>query len=152
MAALLSSLVPGLGHLLIGRPRAAALLLAPVVVAVALIFVVVLAEPRTKLLAYFADPDVIAALLVAQIAFLGWRLLAVGTVVVSRAFPRLRARDALPVALLLTFVVVPQAALGAYTSLVRQEEARIFSPSVTAPFPIFEEPDLPGASASPCSG
>ncbi|HEY3073486.1 MAG TPA: LCP family protein [Candidatus Limnocylindrales bacterium] len=152
VAGLLSSLVPGLGHLLIGRPRAAALLLAPVVVAVALIFVVVLTEPRTKLLAYFADPDVIAALLVAQIAFLGWRLLAVATVVVSRAFPRMRARDALPVALLLIFVIVPQAALGAYTSLVRQEEARIFSPSVTAPFPIFEEPDAPGASVSPSGG
>jgi LCP family protein required for cell wall assembly len=151
-AGLLSALVPGLGHLLIGRRRAAVLLLAPVLVALVVIVVIALTEPQAKLLAYFADPDVIGALLVGQVVFLGWRLLAVGTVIVSRAFPRLDARDALPVALLMIFVIVPQAALGAYTSLVRQEEARIFAPSVTGAFPTFEEPGVPGSGASPSAG
>src|SRR5438876_3456148 len=52
----LSSLVPGLGHLVVGRRRAAAVLFAPGLVAIVLVAYVALTGPRAKLLAYFADP------------------------------------------------------------------------------------------------
>ena len=140
--ALLSALIPGLGQVAIGRRRRALPFLALVALAVLAVVFLLMTRPFLSIAATFADPDVVGTILVIEIVVLAVRLLAVGAVVVDGRFPRLRPRDALPVALLALFVVLPQLGLAAYTAQLRQTDQAVFGPSIgddgiddNAPFP-----------------
>jgi LCP family protein required for cell wall assembly len=156
-AGLLSALIPGLGQVAIGRRRRALPFLVPLVLALVAVAFLLLTRPILSLAATFADPDVVGTILVIEIVVLAVRLLAVGAVVVDGRFPRLRPRDALPVALLALFVVLPQLGLAAWTVQLKQTDEAVFGPWIgdngvddNAPFPT--DPVLtpvPNDSSSP---
>ena len=150
--AIASAVVPGLGHLLVGRRRAAALFVAPLVAALVALVLLLLTQPIVRVAAYLADPSIVGAILVAEVVILGWRILAVGSVFVDRRFARLRPRDAAPILLLGVLVIAPQLGLAVATATLRDSEARIFQPATSdagAPFPTFgtTSPSLPPSGA-----
>ena len=154
----LTALVPGLGHLVIGRRRAAIVLVAPVVALLAALAALAglgLSQSRAGLIALLVDPTVIGFLLVLQVVLLGWRLAAVGSVMGDRSFGRLRGTDRVAVAVVLALVVLPQAAVGYVTDVARQASARAFAPSVdeafasASPMPQLGSPDPGGMSVAP---
>jgi LCP family protein required for cell wall assembly len=165
-AGMLSALVPGLGHLVVGRRLRALVFFGPLAVLLVALAFLVATQPGVRLAAYLADPAIIGSILVAQFVVLGWRLIAVGSVILDARFLRLRPRDVLPIALLAVFVIAPQAGLAALTSTLRDSEAQIFQPATDeaqAPFPTFATPlpsimpggsigQQPSPSPSPSSG
>lgn len=164
IAAVLSAIVPGAGHLIIGRPELAVVFGLPVAVAIGLAAGVIATTGRTELLARLVDPSVIAALLVVQVAFIGWRLISAGTVLADSRPQRLGRARTLAVAVLVALVILPQAGL-AYVTGVGLETARevfgggpvttgAWQPAMPVPTP---EPSpgptagAPAASAAPTS-
>jgi LCP family protein required for cell wall assembly len=139
-AGILSGLVPGLGHLLIGRRRTAALFLAPVVVALIVLIAAAATQSRTGLLAALVDPSILAGLLVAQAIVLCWRLIAVASVMTDRTFPRSRSADVLAVVVVLALVALPQAGAGYVTNVARESALEIFAPSIADAFPSAPPP------------
>ncbi|MHB8673024.1 MAG: LCP family protein [Candidatus Limnocylindrales bacterium] len=149
-AAIASSVIPGLGHLIVGRRRAGVVFIAPLLVGLIGLGIVVATQPLVRTAAYLADPAVIGAILVVEIVVLAWRILAVGAVLLDPRFPRLGLRDAIPLVLLAIVVVAPQVGLAAATATLRDSEARIFQPATSdagAPFPTFAAAS-PAASAA----
>jgi hypothetical protein len=110
LPALLDTIVPGLGHLLAGRRKLAALFGIPFL-ALVLVGVVIVATTSTGRLAAEAV-NVFWLLLGVQGVVLVWRLLAAGTSLLAPGLPRLRVLDALPVAVLLLILAGPQIVLG----------------------------------------
>jgi polyisoprenyl-teichoic acid--peptidoglycan teichoic acid transferase len=160
--AVLDALIPGLGHLVAGRRRLAALFLAPTIVALAAVLWIVVTTSGPRLVAELIDSDVIWALLALQGIFLLWRLLAVGSSLYDPALPRPGRRDVLPIALILLIVIVPQAYGGYATEAIRETADEVFvDADPVVPLPSFTpEPDpenlstplpsgTPLASASP---
>jgi LCP family protein required for cell wall assembly len=148
---LLSAILPGLGHVAIRRHRRAAFFLLPVLLPLAILLVWAASQPIVRTAAYLADPDVLAALLIVQVAILAWRLAAVAGVVADGQFSRLGRRDALPVVLLAAIVILPQAGVGYLTAVAQTAAAQVFEPATIdagAPFPTFAE-ESPGASLDP---
>ncbi|HYU49466.1 MAG TPA: LCP family protein [Candidatus Limnocylindria bacterium] len=152
-SALLSAILPGLGHLAVGRIRRAGFFLLPVILLVGLLLMWIAGQPMIRSAAYLADPDVLGALLVVQAGILAWRLTAVALVLADGRFPRLGRRDALPVMLLVAIVILPQAGMGYLTAVAQTAAAQVFQPSTAdagAPFPTFgDESPSPGASLDP---
>ena len=158
--AVLDAVIPGLGHLVVGRRRRAALFLIPVAVAAVAAIIVGLTTSGPRLVAELLAEEVIWSLIIAQGLFLVWRLLAVVSSLWNPALVRPSARDALPIAFLLILVVAPQAFAGYATEVARESIDEIFVepapvaaiPSGTpAPDPSFLEtaPPTPSASAGP---
>ena len=130
-------------------------------VAIGLVWLAYLLVTRDVLsiAATFADADVVGTILVLELVVLALRVAAVGAVLVDRRFARLRPRDALPIALLAAFVILPQVGLAAYTQQLQKTDQAMFGPSIgdngvddNAPFPTislepFDTPD-PSAGAS----
>lgn len=154
VAALLSSLWPGLGQLGIGSRRAALLLATPPLILLVLIVAAVLSKDRISILTLFFDPGVIAALLVAQVALLLWRLVAVADAF-RRGAGAIRARGAALTAVALAFVLVPSVYAAYLTEVTREAAVAVFSPveapyQPTVPVPVASDNDfapLPSASA-----
>ena len=157
--ALLDAIVPGLGHLAAGRRRRALLFLAPVVIVVAVAVFIGSTISGPRLVAELLASEVIWSLLAAQVLFLVWRVLAVGSSLWNPSLPRPTGRDVLPILLLLSFVLVPQAYAGYATEVARESIDEVFVrptplavvPSFTpGPDPSFLESAPPTApSASP---
>jgi len=155
--AILDALIPGLGHLFAGRRLRALLFVSPLLVmlATAVWFVATTSGPR--LAATLLSAEVIWGLLAAQALLLASRLIAVGSSLFDPAFPRPGRRDLAPVALLLAFVIAPQAYAGYATEIAREAADQIFvepvavaAPSASpAPDPSFLATAHPSASASP---
>jgi LCP family protein required for cell wall assembly len=154
VAALLSALWPGLGQLGLGARRSGLLLAVPPLLLVAAILAAVLTRDRVSLLSIFLDPAVIAALLVAQLALVLWRLLAVADAFRRGSGPP-RGRGAMLTAAALLFVLVPSAYAGYLTEVTREAAVAVFAPvdapyKPTAPVPVSSDDDfgaLPTASA-----
>src|SRR5262245_39415561 len=133
--AVLDALVPGLGPLVAG---------------------VVLATTSTaRILATLLDSGVIWGLIGLQGLLLVWRLLAIGSSLTAPGLPGLGRRDALPIGLLLLFVITPQVFAGYATEVAREPADEIFvEPTAVAVLPSGSaEPDpsfleVPSASAS----
>jgi LCP family protein required for cell wall assembly len=125
LAGFLTGILPGLGQLIQRRPRAALTFLLPSLIFVAALIGIVLSDP-TRTFLTLLDPTVLLLLLVLQVLVLGWRLLALGSTLNDPRQRPLRARDALPVLLLVAFVVLPQLWLGYTTALLRGTTERIF--------------------------
>jgi LCP family protein required for cell wall assembly len=73
------------------------------------------------------DEGVIVGLILLQLVLLVWRLLALGSSLTDPRLPRLRVRDALPVALLVLLTIAPQAYAGYATEVYKEETDRVFA-------------------------
>ena len=127
LQALLTALIPGLGHLVAGRFRLAALFGLPVIFGITLLLGLAGALGLSELAGVAVDEGVIVGLFLLQLVILGWRLLALGSSLTDPRLPRLRARDALPVALLVVLTIAPQAYAGYATEVYREETDRVFA-------------------------
>lgn len=156
--AFLDALIPGLGHVVTRRWARAVLFVSPLLVmgAAALLIVVTTSAPR--LAASLLSAEVIWGLLAAQALILAARLIAVGSSLFDPALPRPGRGDVVPIALLLAFVIAPQAWAGYATEVAREAADRIFvepdevavRPSVEPePDPSFLSTPRPSPSAAP---
>lgn len=103
-------LIPGLGHAIVGRRRAAALFFAPVAVALAGLLVLYLTGGLTAILAWVVTPGVLPLLAVANIALGVWRIAAGLDTARGTTKPKLAFGVIVPAAFL--FVLVPHLWLG----------------------------------------
>jgi LCP family protein required for cell wall assembly len=155
-AAILDALIPGLGHLVVGRRARALLFVSPLLVMVIAAVWVLATTSGPRLAATLLSAEVIWGLLAAQALLLASRLIAVGSSLLDPALPRPDRRDLLPIALLLAFVIAPQAYAGYATEIAREAADRIFvepvavaAPSSSpAPDPSFLATAPPSASPS----
>ena len=72
------------------------------------------------------DDRLLVGLIVLQGALLAWRLIALGSSLTDPRLPRLRVRDALPVAILVVLVTVPQVYAGYVTSTALESVDEVF--------------------------
>ncbi len=121
----LDGIVPGLGHLLAGRRRLAALFGIPIVLAVIAVAVIVAAIPLGVLAADALNA--FAILLAIQGLVLVWRLLAVLAGLRATSRPDWTRIQNLGAVALVLAVVLPQAYLGYVTNVAREEIDRVFS-------------------------
>lgn len=127
-----AALVPGIGHLLLGRPRTAALLLAPVIGLVLAAVVLVGLTPDPAFLAGEAlSPDVLAvfAVLVAIVGVYRLAVLAATGVLAERLAPTTgRARSArfTLAAMLALFIVAPHLVVDAVILDTRETVIAVF--------------------------
>lgn len=110
LAGLLGLLVPGAGHAFLGRRRAAAIFVAPVVVLLAIGLVLFAQGGFTAILAFVVTPGVLPALAVLNVAFAAWRIGA--AVDAARGTDRPRQTAALLGAAIVVLVLVPQLWVG----------------------------------------
>jgi LCP family protein required for cell wall assembly len=165
IAAVLSSLIPGLGHLVAGRRRLAALFGLPIVALVVGAAVALAALGPVRFAASFVEPQVLWALIGVQVALIAWRLAAMASSVLDPRLPHPRRRDLLPIALLVAFILVPQGWALAVTNAVREAADEVFvgdgvpsgawvppSPSPSPGGTAAPDLTLAGASPSPSPG
>ena len=152
--ALLDAVVPGLGHVASGRMARAALFGLPVVLLVGLLVGAAVSAGPVRLGSLALDDTVLLALIALQALLLVWRLAAIGSSLLNPRLPRLRRRDAIPVALLAILVIGPQAYLGYATNVAREEVGVVFAPSTTGSGAWQPASPTPGpdATAEPATG
>ena len=119
----LDLIVPGLGHLVAGRRKLAAIFGIPFLALVLVGLLIVATTSGGRLAAEAVN--VFWPLLGLQGVVLVWRLLAAGASLFAPGLPRLRPLDIVPVAVLLVLFSGPQVVLGYITN-----EARIASDNV----------------------
>ncbi len=124
--AFLSSIVPGLGQLVTGRRTLAALFLFPVMLLIVGVLIALVVMGPARLAATLIEPEVIWGIIGLQIVFVVWRLLAMSASVLDPAYPKPRARDVVPIGLLILFIVVPQGLVLAVTDQARQTADTVF--------------------------
>ena len=130
--ALLDALFPGLGHLVAGRRRRAAIFGIPVIVAILIGALIVATSSLPRLAATLFDPAVLWGLLGLQLLFLVWRLLAVAASVWEPSLPRPGRLEFIPIAaIMLLAVIAPQAYAGYATEVARETADGDLRPAVT---------------------
>lgn len=126
--AVLSLFVPGLGQLVNGRPRMAALFFVPMALLVAFAWGLVEFVGPARLAAWAVVPDRLTALLNLNIVLAAWRLLAAGQAFFDRRYPpipgRIGAVGGVIVALLIVAPHLYAAQIGASAG---QATARMFA-------------------------
>ena len=127
--AVLDAVVPGLGHLAAGRVVRAALFGLPTVLLAGLLVGLAVSAGPVRLGSLALDDTVLLGLIAFQAAILLWRLAAIGSSLLNPRLPRVRGRDAIPVAILALVVIGPQAYLGYATNVAREEVGVVFAPS-----------------------
>ena len=106
LAGLLGLLLPGLGHLLVGRRRAAAIYMTPWILLVAAVLGTYAGGGLTALLAFAVTPGVLPALVILNIALAVWRIAA--SVDASRFTANRSVVTAVLAPSILVLVLVPQ--------------------------------------------
>ncbi len=152
LAAFLDALIPGLGHLVAGRRRRAILFVSPLLLGMATGAWIVATTSAPRLAASLLSNEVILGLLAAQGLLLVSRLIAVGSSLFDPALPRPGRRDLLPVALLLVFVVTPQAFAGYATEVAREAADEIFIEPPAAVVPTVSAAPDPSFLSTPAPG
>lgn len=132
MAALLSALWPGLGQLALGSRRWGLLLAVPPLLLLVLGIAALVSPDRLGTLSLLVDPDIIAALLVAEVVVLLWRLAAVLDAF-RRGNGQPLGRGAALTAVALVFVLVPSVYAAYITEISRQAALTVFAP-IDAPY------------------
>ncbi len=158
--AFLDALIPGLGHLVAGRRGRALLLVSPLLVLAAIALWIVATVSTPRLVASLLSAEVIWSLLAAQAVLLASRLIAVGSSLFDPALPRPDRRDLLPIAILVAFVIAPQALAGYATEIARETADQIFVDEAATPTssgdpepdPSFVSTAPPNASTAPSLG
>ena len=110
VAALIDVFVPGAGHLLLGRRRAALLFLTPVILLFAWFAGLYVAGGFTEILAFVVTPGVLPALAIVNIALAVWRIAA--SVDATRGTPKPWLAIGVVGPALLILVLVPHVWLG----------------------------------------
>jgi polyisoprenyl-teichoic acid--peptidoglycan teichoic acid transferase len=123
--AFLDAIFPGLGHLLAGRGRRAALFGVPAIVAIGALVALLALTPTAQLIGLALDPMTIVVLFGLQALLLVWRAAAIGSSLLDGRYPRLGRPDVLPVALLAVVLLVPHAYAGYVTEVAREEADRV---------------------------
>ena len=129
------AIVPGLGHLLLGRRRRAALLFAPILIVAVIAAAIALAVPdRADLLGEALSPDILGFLAIAVVALGLYRLVVLGATVLlaSRVRPArgaARIGRILLAAVLAIGVVAPHVILGAVIVDTRETVIDVFDSS-----------------------
>lgn len=128
-------LVPGLGHALVGRRRAALLFFAPVALAILGLLALFASGGFTAILAWVVTPGVLPLLAVANIALGAWRIAAGLDAARGTSKPKLAFGVIVPAAFL--FVLVPHLWLGSTIAATSDflDETFAHGPEVT------QEPD-----------
>lgn len=140
--AVLDALIPGIGHLVTRRWQRAMLVASPLLVIAGTALWLLATVPLPRLAASLLSEEVIWALLAAQGIVLASRLVAVGSSLFDPALPRPGRRDLIPVAVLVAFVIAPQAYLGYATEVAREVADQIFvEPVAVSPPEGTPEPD-----------
>lgn len=125
---LYSALLPGLGHIRLGRRLQGAVFALPLVIGIGVLAGLAFVLGTTSLAARLIDPAVLGGLIVVQLAVLIWRAGAVAaTAAVAR--PPLTIATALWTLVALVALVVPQAYAGYLTVVARDAALEIFAPS-----------------------
>jgi hypothetical protein len=124
--AFLSAIVPGLGQLVVGRRRQALFFALPLFALIVAAFAVTVAIGPARAAAALLQPEVLWGLLAIQVVLVAWRLAAAGAALFDRRYPRLRGRDALPIAVLVAIIVVPQGWALAVTEAGREAAEAVF--------------------------
>jgi LCP family protein required for cell wall assembly len=115
-----------------GARRAAVILALPPIVLAALGLGALASPDRVTRVAQLLDPNVIAGLLVIEVALLAWRLGAVADAF-RRGDGAIKGRTASLTALALTFVIVPSVYAAYLTEVAREAALTVFAP-VEAPW------------------
>jgi LCP family protein required for cell wall assembly len=141
--AFLDALIPGLGHLVTRRWARAILFVSPLLVMGAAALLIVATTSAPRLAASLLSAEVIWGLLAAQGLILASRLIAVGSSLFDPTLSRPGRGDLVPIALLLAFVIAPQAWAGYATEVAREAADRIFvePEEVAAQASVEPEPD-----------
>jgi LCP family protein required for cell wall assembly len=152
-AAAASLLLPGLGQLVLGRRRAAALLAGPVlaVLVAGLLLGAAAGGDLASIAARLVDPAVLGWLLALQLALLAWWLVGLGTTLLAARPPRYRRREAFPVLLLVAAITLPGGAAAALTWTARDAALEVFAGAGAAwrPSPTPGPTLAPAATPSP---
>jgi LCP family protein required for cell wall assembly len=152
LPAFLDALIPGLGHLVVGRRKRAALFVAPLVVGLLTAGWIVATTSGPRLAASLLSNEVIWGLLAGQALLLVSRLIAVSSSLFDPRLPRPGHRDLLPAAVLLVFVIAPQAYAGYATEIAREAVDQSFVAPPTAIVPtVSAAPDPSFLSTAPPS-
>jgi LCP family protein required for cell wall assembly len=135
-AALLSSLLPGLGQGFNRRPRAMAVFLVPTLVVLAVAWVAIQGQAPTMLIARMIAPPVIGLLLALNLVVLLWRLVAAGHAFWDRRYPR-RAGPlgTVSLAAIVAITVLPHAVAWSLGTTAQATFDEIFSGATGRPTP-----------------
>ena len=152
LPAFLDALIPGLGHLVAGRWRRAVLFVSPLLLGIVTGAWIVATTSAPRLAASLLSNEVIWGLLAAQVLLLASRLIAVGSSLFDPALPRPGRRDLLPMALLVVFVIAPQAYAGYATEVAREAADEIFVEPPTAVVPTVSAAPDPSFLSTPVPG
>jgi LCP family protein required for cell wall assembly len=126
-AAALSAVVPGLGQLVNGRTRLAAIFALPSLALVALVWLLLLLNSPARLAATLISPALLTAVLFLNILVLAWRVASVGQAFLDRWTRGLPSRaGVLALVLLIAFVAVPHLYALQVGLAARDTFARIF--------------------------
>jgi len=155
LAGLLGLLVPGAGHALLGRRRAAAIFVAPIVLILAIGLVLFLQGGFTAIVAFVVTPGVLPALAVLNVALAGWRIAA--AVDAARGTNRPLATGGLVGAAIVVLVLVPHLWAGStiaatsdfLDSMFASGPAATDDPSATATATASSSSSRSGGSAAP---
>lgn len=109
-AGLADLFIPGLGHVFVGRPGAAALFFLPFGLAIAGLLLLFVTGGFTGILAWVVTPGVLPLLIAANVAFAIWRIVAALDAARGTARPGLAFAVIVPAAFL--FVLIPHVWLG----------------------------------------
>jgi LCP family protein required for cell wall assembly len=143
VAGVLGLLVPGAGHALVGRGRAATIFAVPMILLVAAVLGIYAGGGFTAILAFVVTPGVLPVLAIVNIALAVWRIAA--AVDVSRATPNRGLAAAVLAPSILALVLVPQ--LWVNTTIAATEE--FFNATFASGPDATEEPAPPEDSETP---
>ncbi len=126
VAPVFDAFLPGMGHLIAGRRRFAAVFGIPTLALILLVAILALTSSPARLVAEAFNA--LGVLLLLEFLVMAWRLLAVVTSLLSglRGQAR-RASTVLPAVLLVAFVVIPQVWVGYLTNEARTALDQVFT-------------------------
>ena len=129
--AVLDAIAPGLGHLVAGRRKLAAIFGIPFLALILVSLMIVATTSGGRLAAEAIN--VFWLLIGVQGVVLVWRVLAAGTSLFAPELPRLRVLDAIPIAILFLLLAGPQVVLGYVTNEARIATDEIFVGQTVTP-------------------
>src|SRR4051794_16221226 len=148
LAGLLGLVVPGAGHAMLGRRRAAALFVAPIAILGAGVLVLFVHGGFTAILAFVVAPGVLPALIFLNVLLAVWRIAA--AVDASRATSEPRTAAAVLAPAILLLVLAPQLWVGSTLAATNDFLDSMFANPEATPGPVaVEDTPPPGWTFDP---
>jgi LCP family protein required for cell wall assembly len=146
-AALLDLLIPGAGHAILGRRRAALLFFLPILVLLCALLALFVTGGVSGVLAFVVTPGVLPALALVNLALAGWRVLA--AVDSARGTTRPMATASIVAVAALILVAAPHVVAGRAIAAADDLIDSIFAPEAS---PGVEPTDKPPAAGAAWAG